>query len=144
MLQFSDELLLHLSRGIRWDSDHVAVFSDEVRAVMEEVVRGDALGRVHLALDYFDGSMNRVGAWVIGARAVLKALLAALLSPQGKLQEAEAAGDNFARLALMEEAKALPLGAVWDHYCAKAGVAVGVGLLDEVHGYGQAVLMKRC
>lgn len=143
VLQFSEELLLHLSRGIRWDSDHVAVFSDEVRAVMEEVVRGGALGRVHLALDYFDGSMNRVGAWAIGARAVLKALLAALLSPQGKLKEAEAAGDNFARLALMEEAKALPLGAVWDHYCAKAGVPTGVGLLDEVHGYEKAVLAKR-
>jgi L-rhamnose isomerase len=143
VLQFADELLLHLSRGVRWDSDHVTIMSDEVRAVMDEIVRGQALGRVYLALDFFDGSMNRVGAWVIGARATLKALLAALLSPNRELKEAERRGDNFARLALMEEARALPLGAVWDHYCQTRGTATGLEIIDEVQAYEAAVTSKR-
>jgi L-rhamnose isomerase len=143
LLEFSDELLLHLSRGLRWDSDHVVVLDDAVRAVMEEIVRGQALARVHLASDFFDASMNRVGAWVIGGRAVLKALLAALLEPRQKLQEAEAAGDNFARLALMEEAKALPLGAVWDYYCAKSSVPAGQEWMAEVQRYESEVTSRR-
>jgi L-rhamnose isomerase len=143
VLQFADELLLHLSRGVRWDSDHVTIMSDEVRAVMDEIVRGQALDRVYLALDFFDGSMNRVGAWVIGARATLRALLAALLSPNRELKEAERRGDNFARLALMEEARALPLGAVWDHYCQTRGTATGLEIIDEVHAYEATVTSKR-
>ena len=143
ILQFSNELLLHLSRGLRWDSDHVVTLNDEVQAVMAEVVRGDALGRVHLALDYFDASMNRVGAWVIGGRATLKALLAALLEPREKLRAAEAAGNNFARLALLEEIKALPLGAVWDYRCHQSGVPAGSGWWRDVHTYEANVLSKR-
>ena len=143
VLQFADELLLHLSRGVRWDSDHVVTMSDEVRAVMDEIVRGQALGRVHLALDFFDGSMNRVGAWVIGSRAALKALLAALLAPSQKLLEAERRGDDFARLALMEEARALPLGAVWDYHCHSRGLPTGLDVIGEVHAYEAAVTSKR-
>ena len=143
ILQFADELLLHLSRGVRWDSDHVVTMNDEVRGVMEEVVRGRALARVHLALDFFDGSMNRVGAWVIGARATLKALLAALLSPQQKLNEAEQRGDTFARLDLIEEARSLPLGAVWDYYCHRCGMPTGLDVVNEVRAYEEAVTSKR-
>jgi len=143
LLEYSGELLLHLSRGVRWDSDHVVILNDDVRAAMEEIVRGHALGRVHLALDYFDGSMNRIGAWVIGARAAQKALLAALVSPHDRLNRAERAGDSFARLALMEEARTLPLGAVWDYYCLKSHVPTGLDLIDDVHGYERAVLSKR-
>ena len=143
VLQFADELLLHLSRGVRWDSDHVTIMSDEVRAVMDEIVRGQALGRVHLALDFFDGSMNRVGAWVIGARATLRALLAALLSPNRKLRDAEQRGDNFARLALMEDARALPLGAVWDYHCHTRGIPTGLEVITAVHAYEAAVTSKR-
>lgn len=143
ILEFSNELLLHLSRGLRWDSDHVVTLNDEVQAVMAEVVRGDALGRVHLALDYFDASMNRVGAWVIGGRATLKALLAALLEPREELRAAEAAGDNFARLALLEEMKTLPLGAVWDYHCHQSGVPAGSGWWRDIHAYEADVLSKR-
>jgi len=143
ILQFSEEILLHISRGVRWDSDHVVIFNDEVRNVAEEIVRGDALGRVHIALDYFDASMNRVGAWIIGARAVLKSLLIALLEPVEKLREAEDAGDNFARLALMEEFKTLPFGAVWDYYCLKKDIPAGESWLEDVHRYENEVLSKR-
>ena len=143
VLQFADELLLHFSRGVRWDSDHVVIMSDEVRAVMEEIVRGQALSRVYIALDFFDGSMNRVGAWVTGAQATLKALLAALLSPDQKLREAEQRGDTFARLALMEQARALPLGSVWDYYCHARGIPTGTDLINEIHAYESAVTSKR-
>jgi L-rhamnose isomerase len=108
ILQFSQELLLHVSRGVRWDSDHVPILNDQVRSLTEQIVRGDALARVHLALDFFDATMNRVGAWAVGARAVLQGLLIALLEPQEKLRQIEDSGDNFARLAMFEELKALP------------------------------------
>ena len=143
ILQFTDELLLHLSRGVRWDSDHVTIMNDDVRAVMDEIVRGQALGRTYLALDFFDGSLNRVGAWVIGARATLRALLASLLSPNRKLREAEERGDYFARLALMEDARVLPLGAVWDHYCHTRGIPTGLEAMAAVHEYEAAVTSKR-
>jgi len=143
ILQFSNELLLHLSRGLRWDSDHVVTLNDEVQAVMAEVVRGDALRRVHLALDYFDASMNRVGAWVIGGRATLKALLAALLEPREELRAAEAAGDNFARLALLEEMKTLPLGAIWDYHCHQSGVPAGSDWWSDIRAYETDVLSRR-
>lgn len=143
ILQFSDELLLHISRGVRWDSDHVPILSDELRALMEEIVRAGVLGRVHLALDFFDASINRIGAWVIGARATLQALLSALLEPRARLLEAERSGDHFARLAILEEAKALPLGAVWDHYCWRNGLPVGQSLRQGIAEYGAKVSAER-
>ena len=127
---YLDEILLHVSRGVRWDSDHVVILNDELRAIAEEMVRGDFLDRVHIGLDYFDASINRVAAWVIGTRAMLKALLLALLEPTAKLRELESSGDFTARLALLEELKTLPFGAVWDYYCLKQGVPVGTAWLD--------------
>lgn len=143
ILQFSDELLLHISRGVRWDSDHVVILNDELRSIAEEVVRGGFLERVHLALDFFDASLNRVGAWVIGARAVLKSLLLALLEPQEKLREFEERSNFFARLALMEEAKTMPFGSVWDYYCLKKDVPAGDSWMEEVKQYEEQVLSRR-
>jgi L-rhamnose isomerase len=136
-------VLLHVSRGLRWDSDHVVTYSDDVRAVAEEVVRGGYLDRVHLGLDYFDASINRVAAWIVGARALQKALLAALLQPTEHLRQVEAAGDTTARLALLEEIKTLPLGAVWDYWCLRSDVPVGAGWLEEVRRYERQVLALR-
>lgn len=143
VLQFSDELLVHVSRGVRWDSDHVVIVDDGLRALMEEIVRGDALSRVHLGLDYFDGSINRVGAWVIGARATLRALLEALLQPLDLLRAAETKGDGCERLALMEEAKALPSGAVWDYHCLRAGAPPAQAWLEQVRRYEAQVQRAR-
>lgn len=143
LLHFGQEILLHLSRPVRWDSDHVVILNDDLRAVAEEIVRGRALGRVHLATDFFDASMNRVGAWVIGARATLKALLLALLQPLDKLADLEAAGDFFGRLALIEEMKSLPAGAVWDYHCFSLGVPPGNQWLKDIALYEQTVLSRR-
>jgi L-rhamnose isomerase len=143
VLQFSDELLLHVSRGVRWDSDHVVVLNDELRAIAEELVRGDALERVHLALDFFDASIHRVAAWVIGARATLRALLIALLEPVEALRALEQAGDYTARLALLEELKAMPHGFVWDYYCQQMGVPTERAWLAEVRAYEVQVTSKR-
>jgi L-rhamnose isomerase len=143
MLQFYPEVLVHVSRGVRWDSDHVVILNDELRALAEVIVRCQAFGRVHLATDYFDASINRVGAWVIGARATLKALLLALLEPYKMLKEAEESGDNFARLALQEEAKALPFGAVWDEFCSRQNVPSGAGWIADVQQYGAQVEAER-
>jgi L-rhamnose isomerase len=143
LLEFFDELLLHLSRPVRWDSDHVVILDDEMRRLAEEVVRGRALERVHLAMDFFDASMNRVGAWVIGARAVLKAFLGALLQPQEGLRNAEEEGDYFRRLALMEDAKMLPAGAVWDWYCLEKDVPLDCAWHREIQRYERSVLSKR-
>ncbi len=143
LLTFCPEVLLHVSRGVRWDSDHVVILNDELQALMQAVVRAGALDRVYLATDYFDASINRVGAWVIGARATLKALLRALLEPAEKLRAAEAAGDGFARLALLEEAKALPFGAVWDYHCAQSGVPAGAAWVEVVKDYEARVLRAR-
>ncbi len=137
------ELLLHVSRGIRWDSDHVVTFTDELQAITHELVRGNYLDRVHLGLDFFDASMNRVAAWVIGTRNVLRALLTAMLEPTGQLQQLELDGDFTSRLALMEEQKAMPFGAVWDFYCLKTGVPVGADWLREVKQYEKDVLSLR-
>ena len=120
VLAHLEEILLHVSRGVRWDSDHVVILSDELAAIAQELVRGGYLGRVHIGLDFFDASINRVAAWVIGARAMLKALLIALLEPTETLRKLEADGDTTARLALLEELKALPFGVIWDHYCRNA------------------------
>jgi L-rhamnose isomerase len=143
ILLYVDEILLHVSRGIRWDSDHVVIFGDDLRATAEELVRGDYLGRVHIGLDYFDASIHRVAAWVIGMRAMLKALLAALVEPTGKLRTLEEEGDYTARLALTEEIKTLPLGALWDYHCLRHGVPVGPAWLDAVKQYEQTVTSKR-
>jgi L-rhamnose isomerase len=142
-LMYLEEILLHVSRGIRWDSDHVVILSDDLRAIAEEIVRGGFLPRVHIGLDYFDASINRVAAWVIGTRAMLKALLGALLEPIDRLRQLEQDGDYTARLVLFEEIKTLPLGAVWDQYCASANVPVGLAWLDSVRRYEADVLVKR-
>ncbi|MCL4703583.1 L-rhamnose isomerase [bacterium] len=143
ILQFSPELLLHLSRGVRWDSDHVVILNDDVRAVTEEIVRSGMMNRIHIAIDFFDASIHRVGAWVMGTRAVIKALLIALLQPQVKLMEYENAGDYSSRLALLEETKSLPFGAVWDQYCERMNVPVGMAWLNEMKTYEEKVTSKR-
>jgi L-rhamnose isomerase len=143
VLQHLDEVLLHVSRGVRWDSDHVVILSDELEAIAQELVRGDYLSRVHIGLDFFDASINRVAAWVIGVRAMLKALLLALLEPTESLRRLEAEGDNTARLALLEELKAMPFGAVWDHYCRTQNVPPGRDWLAEVKAYEREVLSHR-
>ncbi|NOZ60355.1 MAG: L-rhamnose isomerase [Calditrichaeota bacterium] len=142
-LLFVDELLLHVSRGVRWDSDHTVILNDDVKAVAEEIVRADSLDRVHVALDFFDATLNRVGAWVLGTRATLKALLLALLEPHEMLKSAEEKGDFFKRLALFEELKTMPFGEVWDYYCAKNDVAVGTDMITEISEYEQKVQLKR-
>ena len=143
VMQFVDEILLHVSRGVRWDSDHVLILSDELRTLAGELVRGDYLGRTHIGLDFFDASINRVAAWVIGTRCMIKALLLAFLEPTSRLQEMEAEGDFTGRLALIEEAKTLPFGAVWDYYCLTQDVPVWPEWLDVVHEYEQNVTSKR-
>lgn len=143
VLQFVPGLLLHVSRGVRWDSDHVVLLDDATRAIMEEVVRGGFLARTSIGLDFFDASINRLAAWIIGTRNVLKALLLALLEPFGRLQMAEAAGDFTTRIMLLEELKIMPFGAVWDEYCRRADVPVGSTWFSEVRAYEDAVLAKR-
>ncbi len=143
VLQYLPEIALHVSRGVRWDSDHVITFNDELQSIAIELVRGDYLGRVHIGLDYFDASINRVAAWVIGARNMIKALLKALLEPADALRRAESNGDFTARLALQEEAKTMPLGAVWDHHCLSSGVPAGEDWITEVKRYDREVLSKR-
>lgn len=143
VLQFAPALLLHVSRGVRWDSDHVVVSDDPTRAIFEELVRGDFLGRTAIGLDYFDASINRIAAWVIGTRAAQKSLLAALLEPAAQLRAAEKAGDNALRLALFEESRALPLGPVWDEFCRRHDTPAGLGFMAEIQAYEKAVLSKR-
>jgi L-rhamnose isomerase len=142
-LQFVDELLLHVSRGVRWDSDHTVILNDDVSAVAQEIVRANVLSRVNIALDFFDATLNRIGAWVLGTRATLKALLFALLEPFDKLKPAEEKGNYFARLALLDEMKTMPFGAVWDYYCLKNNVPVEQGLIQAVHKYEKEVLFNR-
>ena len=143
VLQWIDRLLLHVSRGVRWDSDHVVILTDELQAIAQEVVRGGFLDRVHIGLDFFDASINRVAAWVIGTRCMIKALLMALLEPIEQLRRLEADADFTARLAMLEELKTMPFGAVWDFYCLRCDVPVGAAWLDEVKSYEESVLSKR-
>ncbi len=143
VLLYLDEVLLHVSRGVRWDSDHVVTLSDELQAIAQEIVRGGFLERVHIGLDFFDASINRVAAWAIGARNTLRALLVALLEPIDRLRAMEVDGDYTGRLALVEELKGMPFGAVWDYYCLRQGVPVGMAWLDEVREYEKRVLSKR-
>jgi L-rhamnose isomerase len=143
VLLYLDRILLHVSRGVRWDSDHVVTLSDDLYAIAQEIVRGGFLSRVHIGLDFFDASINRVAAWTIGTRNMIKALLAAMLEPGKMMREAEATGDYTTRLALLEEAKTLPLGPVWDHYCVKHGVPVGAEWIEEIKIYERNVLSGR-
>ncbi len=143
ILAFQDEILLHVSRGIRWDSDHVVILNDDVRNVFHELVRGNALDRAHVALDFFDASINRIGAWVIGTRAALKAILYALLEPVETLQSLEADGRLAEKLALLEEMKTMPFGAVWEMYCWNQGVPVGPAWIAEMQAYERDVLLDR-
>ncbi len=143
LLPFMRTLLLHVSRPVRWDSDHVVLFDDATRAIAREIVRADALDRVLLAVDFFDASINRITAWVVGMRGTYKSLLAALIDPMELMRKAELAGDLGTRLALAEEAKTLPLGAVWDRFCLDHDVPLGGAWLDEVQSYENDVLSKR-
>ncbi len=143
LLLFTPEVMLHVSRPVRWDSDHVTIINDETLDLTKEIVRCDALGRVHIGLDYFDASINRIGAYVIGARATQKCLLQALLEPLATLREYEAEGKGFERLALLEECKSLPWNAVWDMFCQKNGVPVGEEFIAEVNKYEAEVTSKR-
>ncbi|PTX92473.1 L-rhamnose isomerase [Opitutus sp. ER46] len=144
VLMYVPELLLHVSRGVRWDSDHVVLLDDHLRGIMEELVRGDFLERTHIGLDYFDASINRIAAWTIGTRNAIKALLLAMLEPTDDLRALENAGDNTARLALLEELKSLPFGAVWDEYCRRQDAPVGPAWLEAIRDYEKQVLSKRC
>ena len=142
-LQFVDELLLHVSRPVRWDSDHVVIFDDELRAIAQEIIRNRYEKRVHIGLDYFDATINRLAAWVIGTRNMKKALLCALLEPAADLAALENRGDGTARLLWFEALKSMPFGAVWDYYCAKHDVPVGADCLGVIRDYERRVLAKR-
>ena len=143
LLLYVPELLLHVSRPVRWDSDHVTIMNDDTMDLCKEIVRCDALNRVHVGLDYFDASINRIGAYVIGSRATQKCLLQALLEPLHLLRQYEENGQGFERLALLEECKALPWNAVWDMFCLKNGVPVGESFIAEVQKYEAEVTSKR-
>ena len=143
VLLFCPGLLLHVSRPVRWDSDHVVILDNELEAIAKEVIRSGKIDRIHIGLDFFDASINRVAAWVIGTRNMLKALLIALLEPTGELKKAELDMDYTKRLALMEELKTLPWAAVWDAYCSRKGVPTGMAWFDQIRQYEKAVLSKR-
>ncbi|MDD7412399.1 MAG: L-rhamnose isomerase [bacterium] len=143
LLQFMPKILLHVSRGVRWDSDHVITLDDELQNIMNEVVRGGYENRVCLALDYFDASINRLAAWVIGMRNARKALLKAYLEPYAPIKQAEENWDYTSRLALMEEEKTLPFAPVWDYFCAQQNVPVGDAWLSQVKQYEKDVLSRR-
>lgn len=143
LLVFSPEVMLHVSRPVRWDSDHVTIMNDETLDLCKEIVRCDALGKVHIGLDFFDASINRIGAYVIGSRATQKCMLQALLEPLGTLRKYESEDRGFERLALLEEAKSLPWNAVWDMFCLRNGVPVGEDYIKYVEDYEKNVLSKR-
>ena len=143
LLLYTTEIMLHVSRPIRWDSDHVTIMNDETLDLAKEVVRCNALDRVHVGLDYFDASINRIGAYVIGSRATQKCFLQGLLEPIAKLREYEANDQLFERLALLEEAKSLPWNAVWDMFCLKNNVPVGEEFIAEIEKYETEVTSKR-
>jgi L-rhamnose isomerase len=143
ILLFLDEVLLHVSRGVRWDSDHVVILSDELEAIAQEIVRGQFLERVHIGLDYFDASINRLAAWVVGARSTQRALLLAMLEPIEQLRALEKAGDFTGRLVLLEEQKNMPFGMVWNYFCYQKGVPVGLQYIDVIRDYEAVELSKR-
>ena len=143
ILNYVDGVLLHVTRGVRWDSDHVVLLDDETQAIANEVVRGGVIDRVSIGLDFFDASINRVAAWVIGTRNVRKALLRALLEPHAQLADVEARQDTTARLAMFEEQKSMPWTAIWDYYCESRGVPVGLGWLERVRAYEREMILRR-
>lgn len=143
VLTFQDELLLHVSRAIRWDSDHVVILNDDIRCLFQQIVRGNALSCTNIALDFFDGSINRVGAWAVGTRATQKGILAALLEPTEKLRDFENAGNGAAKLALLEECKTLPLGAAWDMFCLRENVPTGTAWIADMLDYDREVVRQR-
>ena len=143
VLLYVPELMLHVSRPVRWDSDHVTIMNDDTLDLCKEIVRCDALDRVHVGLDYFDASINRIGAYVIGSRATQKCMLQALLEPLPLLRQYEANGQGFERLALLEECKSLPWNAVWDMFCLKNGVSVGEAFIADIEKYEAEVTSKR-
>jgi len=143
MLLFSDKLALHVSRPVRWDSDHVVILDDELKEIAVEIVRNDALDKVIIGLDFFDASINRVAAWTIGTRNMIKALLNALLLPNEKLKQLQEEGNFTERLALMEEFKTYPFGAIWDYYCEQMNVPVRESWINKVKIYEEEVLLKR-
>ena len=143
LLLFFDEIMVHISRGVRWDSDHVVILNDESMSILREIIRSGRIGNVHLGLDFFDASINRVGAWTVGSRAVLKAVLLALLEPHKSLIEAEAGGDYFSRMQISELLKTMPFGAVWDYYCLTRDVPLERDVLSEIRDYDQTVTRKR-
>jgi len=143
LLLYVPELMLHVSRPIRWDSDHVTIMNDQTADLFKELVRADGLNRAHVGLDYFDASINRIGAYIIGTRATQKCILSALLEPLAKLREYEAAGQGFQRLALLEEAKTLPFGAVFDYFNYINGVPVGEEFIPAIEQYEREVTSKR-
>jgi len=143
VMQYLDEVLLHVSRPVRWDSDHVVTYTEELVAIAQEIVRNNYQDRVHIGLDFFDASINRIAAWGIGTRNMIKALCYALLEPTDSLREYERMGDYTHRLALLEEQKTMPFGAVWDYYCLKNNVPVGMDWISEVDRYETAVLATR-
>src|SRR5690554_4630775 len=142
-LHFVDEVLLHVTRPVRWDSDHVVTLNDEVQLIASEIVRNNFFNRVHVGLDFFDASINRLGAYVIGTRAAQKAFLIALLEPASKLKQLEEEGRYFERLAILEELKTKPFGAVWDYYCLMNNVPAGESYIEEILNYEKEILSKR-
>ncbi len=143
MLLFNEKMALHVSRPVRWDSDHVVAFDDELREIAIEIVRNEAIDDVMIGLDFFDASINRIAAWTIGTRNMVKALLYAMLMPNQQLKELQESGDYTKRLALMEEFKTYPFGAIWNYYCKKMDAPVKEQWLDDVHEYEKEVLSKR-
>ena len=143
IIPFTNHLLLHISRGVRWDSDHVVTLNDDVLAVAEEIIRSGSLDKIYIALDYFDASINRIGAWVTGARATMKALLIAMLQPYDTLLEFEEKEQYFQRLAMLEDLKAMPWGAVWNDYCRRMKVPSDLEWITEIEQYETDVLSKR-
>ncbi|RJP34846.1 MAG: L-rhamnose isomerase [Actinobacteria bacterium] len=143
LLLFLDRLVLHVSRGVRWDSDHVVTYGDDLLATAQEVIHNNALERMHICLDFFDASINRIAAWVIGARNVLRALLAALLEPLDTLRRLESDRDYTGRLALLEELKGMPSSSVWDYHCLRSGVPVGMEYIGIIRDYEKDVLSRR-
>lgn len=143
LLIYLDQLLLHVSRGVRWDSDHVVTFNDDLQAIAHEIVRNDALERIHIGLDYFDASINRVAAWTIGSRNTLRALLVALLEPRELLNQFEVDRDFSSRLALQEEIKSMPFSAVWDYHCLIQNVPISMDFMNIIKDYEKNELSKR-
>ena len=143
LLQFVPELMLHVSRPIRWDSDHVTIMDDMTQDLFLEIVRAGAMDRVHYGLDYFDGSVNRIGAYVIGSRAAQKCMLKALLEPRDLISRFELEGRTFETLALIEEGKALPWNAVYDYFCLRNEVPVGEEFIPEIERYEKEVTSRR-